>query len=45
MNSGHRVQVSSDLGVLMPEMASMTEDFPVDCSPKNVRLKASFAVY
>ena len=22
-----------DLGVLIPEMASMTDDFPVDCSP------------
>jgi hypothetical protein len=33
MNKGQRVQVSVDLGVLMPDMASMTEDFPVDCSP------------
>jgi hypothetical protein len=33
MNSGQRVHVPVDLGVWMPEIASMTEDFPVDCSP------------
>jgi hypothetical protein len=33
MNKGQRVQVSVDLGVLIPEIASMTDDFPVDCSP------------
>lgn len=33
MKRGQRVQVSSALGVLIPEMASMTDDLPVDCSP------------
>jgi hypothetical protein len=33
MKSGQRVHVSVDLGVLIPLIASMTEDFPVDCSP------------
>jgi hypothetical protein len=33
MKSGQRVQVSVERGVLMPEMASITVDFPVDCSP------------
>lgn len=33
MKSGQRVQTSLALGVRMPEIASMTEDLPDDCSP------------
>jgi hypothetical protein len=36
MNNGHLVQVPVDLGVLISDIASMTEDFPVDCSPARV---------
>lgn len=33
MNSGTRVHVPVSRGVLMPEIASITEDLPVDCCP------------
>jgi hypothetical protein len=36
MNRGHLVQVPLERGVFMPEIDSMTEDLPVDCSPKIV---------
>jgi len=39
------VHVSSALGVLIPEMASITEDFPVDCSPKDVSEQILYIMY
>lgn len=37
MKRGTRVQVPVSRGVLMPEIASMTEDLPVDCWPVGLR--------
>ena len=36
MNKGHRVHVQVDRGVLISDIASITEDLPVDCSQRTI---------
>lgn len=42
MNRGHRVQVPAARGVFMPEIASITDDFPVLCSPDDEMLLETY---
>lgn len=44
MNIGHLVQVPDDLGVLIPEIDSITELLPVDCSPDNVSTESQVSL-